>query len=77
MDFATNVQNAIALMMRKWTMTKTKSKKMAKGDYSSKWGGSRNAYEKGQRDSKYTFFNRLIDVIGDIAKAVSESNKRR
>lgn len=50
---------------------------MAKGDYSSKWGGSRNAYEKGQRDSKYTFWNQLIEVIGDIAKAVSETKKRR
>lgn len=49
---------------------------MAKGDYSSKWGGSRNAYEKGKKDANESMINRVIvffeKVLEEYIKATKE-----
>ncbi|RAI84187.1 hypothetical protein [Algoriphagus yeomjeoni] len=50
---------------------------MAKGDYSSKWGGSRNGYEKGKKDANDSMINKVIDIIGKIADAFFEARKKR
>lgn len=50
---------------------------MAKGDYSSKWGGSKNAYDKGQKDANDSFINKVIDVTSKISDAVIENKKKR
>jgi hypothetical protein len=50
---------------------------MAKNDYSSKWGGSRNGYEKGKKDANDSMINKVIDIIDKIADAFIEAGKKR
>jgi hypothetical protein len=50
---------------------------MAKGDYSSKYGGSRSGYDKGTKDANDSMINRVINIIGKIADAFVEAGKKR
>lgn len=52
------------------------NKVMAKGDYSSKYGGSRSGYEKGKKEANESLLNKVIDVISKIADAIIASKKQ-
>lgn len=50
---------------------------MAKGDYSSQYGGSKNGYEKGKKDANDSFIKKVVDILGKLAEAFVESKKKR